>query len=234
MVMLCVAANAQNKNYHRVYFGYTPAVWTGGRISEFGRETRYWDGGTATTHGFHFGYFYGANLTKKLPLYLEFGGGFQYNNKKDKTVDFDDDVKYTLRSNLDIFQMVLPVQVTYRFKIGNKGFKIAPYVGLTPKFNLVAKDREKISGGGESASKTYNLYDYEDTKPNVFQLAGQVGCTFYYKKLTAAFGIMTDFSPAWSSYSEIKDIKDYKKIENIKVYSASYSTTFSLTVGYQF
>lgn len=257
MLMLCVAVNAQeNKNYHRVYFGYTPTIWTGGRISEFGNNSRsesdFYDAGTTTTHGFHFGYFFGLNLVKKIPLYLEMGASFQYNNKMRKESFTEKepvmmpgsfyptlvDVKYEDKANIDIFQMMLPVQVTYRFKIGDKGFKIAPYLGLTPKFNLLVQGRIKETADGKKVgSETFNFYKDDEElgdgyKPNVFQLAGQVGCNFYFKNFTAGFGVMTDFTPAWSSFTEFneKNWKDFKGYS----YSASYSTTFNLTVGYQF
>lgn len=125
------------KPYSCLYVGYSPVF--------FGWNS-YHSAGTETEHGGIVGWTYGISLTKKCPLYLEFGFAISLNwernieefggeekvgehiYKKTKYGELGD--KYTL------LRLAIPFNLTYRFSFSNN-FILAPYVGFTCCFNPI-------------------------------------------------------------------------------------------------
>lgn len=124
-------AESPYKPYSQLYVGYSPIF-----ISEGG----YHKAGTETVHGGIIGWAYGLSLTRKCPLYLEFGFTLSFNAMKEsiekKYVDEEGVVRKAgeISSKYSLLRLGVPFNVSYRIPIGNK-VTIAPYAGITLHFN---------------------------------------------------------------------------------------------------
>jgi len=119
------------KSYSQLYVGYSPIF-----VSYDG----YHKAETETYHGGIIGWAYGLSLTRKCPLYLEFGFTLSYNGKTETSEWFylnrrgieekagETSIKYSL------LRLGVPFNVSYRIHAGNKVI-IAPYAGFTCHFN---------------------------------------------------------------------------------------------------
>ncbi|MBR1889959.1 MAG: outer membrane beta-barrel protein [Alloprevotella sp.] len=154
-----------NDNYTRVFLGYTPTFL---KFSGLDSET---------AHGGAIGFTYGINLTKgNSPLYLEVGLTDNLNFSKEDEV---------------LMALNVPINITYRFKIGDSNVRIAPYVGIRPKVNVLLLDSD-----GDS----YFNKDYYPEGPNRFQFGGQAGVNFDFNRFYLGIGYNFDFNPIWKTY----------------------------------
>ena len=154
---------SENKNYHRIYAGYAPtAFFTTYRHSTYDE----W------LHGFDVGWMSGFNMTKgkRLPLYLE--AGVKAN------VGFGDDDS----SFEKFFSVEVPLNVAYRFHIGNTKIHISPYAGLHFKVNAIARNNEGNS-----------YFDIEGVKR--FQFGAQAGGHFDFDHFYLGLVAHYDFLP---------------------------------------
>lgn len=140
--------SVKTSGWNRVYVSYNPS-----KINFSDDDYEFIDGEDIKFKGFTVGYLRGFSLTKKVPLYMEIGLGFQYRNYKysDEDLDrglpqeaYEDDdviipyygdegvsVKYTMMS------LNIPINLLYRFNINND-FSISPYFGFDLRFNIKA------------------------------------------------------------------------------------------------
>ena len=150
----------QNKNYDRIYMSYAPTS-----ISEYDLY-----GENLMMHGVGFGWKKGINVTKnrKLPLYLETGiaANFAF-GEGDKLFNFN-----------------VPVNITYRFKLGNTKIYIAPYWGLNFKVNY-------LWTWGFHDDRSW--FKYEQWNPKRFQLGTEFGANFDIYNFHLGVGWTTDF-----------------------------------------
>lgn len=145
-----------NKNYDRIYVGYAPTS-----VGDFDRY-----GDNLMMHGVGLGWKKGINVTgRKLPLYLETGIATNF--------AFGNDNK--------LFNFNIPVNVTYRFKLGNTKIYIAPYWGLNFKINYYWYDDDR------------SWFDYINVDANRFQLGTEFGANFDFANFHLGVGWMTDF-----------------------------------------
>jgi len=122
------------KPYSRLYAGYSPV---------FISEGSYHSAGTETVHGGIVGWTYGVSLTRKCPLYLEFGFAMSLNGRHRIIVErWDDDIRGKnikageMGYNYTLLRLAVPFNLTYRFSLSNN-FMIAPYAGFTCCFNPI-------------------------------------------------------------------------------------------------
>ena len=169
-----VKEKPEYKNYDRIYLSYAPT-----RVAEY---YRYLD--ALMMHGVGMGWKKGINVTgKRLPLYLETGiaANFAFGNG-DK-----------------LFNFVIPVDVSYRFKIGNTKLYIAPYWGLNFKINYYWDDGRK------------SWFDYNSVDGNRFQLGTELGCNFDIWNFHFGVGWSYDFMKlAQVDYSNTSYLHDFK------------------------
>jgi hypothetical protein len=124
-------AESPYKPYSQLYVGYSPI---------FKSEGGYHKTGTETIHGGIIGWAYGLSLTRKCPLYLEFGFTLSFNGQKEsieyKYVDEEGVVRKAgeLSSTYSLIRLGVPFNVSYRITVGNNVI-IAPYAGFTWHFN---------------------------------------------------------------------------------------------------
>lgn len=157
--------SVKTSGWNRVYVSYNPS-----KINFSDDDYEFIDGEDIKFKGFTVGYLRGFSLTKKVPLYMEIGLGFQYRNYKysddeiypmlseeayedeDLNTNISDDdvtLKYTMMS------LNIPINLLYRFNINND-FSISPYFGFDLRFNIKATQKSEWTA--------YTDYDYEDTE----------------------------------------------------------------------
>ena len=125
------ATESPYKPYSQLYVGYSPI---------FMSEGGYHKAGTKTYHGGIIGWAYGLPLTKKCPLYLEFGFTLSFNGKKESWeipyINEDGVLAKAVESSskYSLLRLGVPFNVSYRISVGNK-LIIAPYAGFTCHFN---------------------------------------------------------------------------------------------------
>lgn len=104
----------ENKNYNRIYWGYAALKF----------KTKY-KGKSSTgdaIHGFDIGWTGGYNITKKkLPMYIEAGANF---------------AMHFHIGGWDYLAGEVPINFTYRYKIGRSKVRIAPYFGPHLKMHV--------------------------------------------------------------------------------------------------
>lgn len=193
------------RDYNRFEFGYLPSTMT---IDEKGEDD--WK-----AQGFEVGYIHGFNLTKKLPLFLEFGGQIQFRtfktpvDEEDRTNDYyyieDDDYYgdaipgefiYTYKENM--LSLNIPINLTYRLNV-TKDFAISPYFGFDFRINLMGKGKTKLSAdidsdyGGDYTEDDV-MDDFKDRyePSNLFDKDDQ-GKDYVWKRFQAGWHIGVNF-----------------------------------------
>lgn len=153
-----VEEEPEYENYDRIFWSYAPT-----RITEY-----FANYDNLMMHGFGMGWTKGINVTgKRLPLYIETGiaANFAFGNGD------------------RLFNFVIPVNVTYRFKIPNTKLYIAPYWGLNFKINYHWYwDYHDIS-----------WFEKDDWNPKRFQMGTELGCNFDIWNFHFGVGWGTDF-----------------------------------------
>ena len=121
------------KPYSRLYVGYSPVFFS---------ESSYHSAGTETVHGGIVGWTYGVSLTRKCPLYLEFGFAMSLNGRRNIEEFWADDIRGKnikageIGSKYTLLRLAVPFNLTYRFSLSKK-IMIAPYAGFTCCFNPI-------------------------------------------------------------------------------------------------
>lgn len=167
---------------------------------------------TAFTLGFNKAF----SIMQNQPLFIEVGGAVQYSfyseDAMDDDLDWDDyDVP---QQKFGMLSLKVPVSLTYNWQVSDN-LAIAPYAGLTARFNIVGstwiKFDEDFMDDVKEYRKSYyeelqkmeeskNIFDKDDmgdkdATANRFQLGWQIGVNFKFNNkwyLGAAYG--ADFS----------------------------------------
>lgn len=197
--------------------------------------------------GLSFGYSQAIGITPSLPLFVEAGLGVQYSFYTKKLAEEvadelgmdEEDLLEVMdpKQKLNMFSVKVPVNLTYKFSIPNSSISIAPYLGLTMRYNLSAKGKSQynLTSSAETylrsqgwskkdieetfGDKELNLFDKKDMGSEKatwkrFQLGWQIGLNARFSD-TFLVGVSygTDFS----------EIAEKTKI-----------STTSITLGYTF
>ncbi len=176
--LMALVAKAQNENYNRIYIGYTPIMAT---------DDDMWDD---TFHGLNVGYTKGLSLNGNVPLYLEVGANVQFNLYSEKEYDYAHDLTMTF------LQAQIPVNVTYLFPLGNSGITLAPYAGLSAKFNILGKQKlENPDNGNSHEVDFFSKDDLGDHTAKRFQVGMQLGANITFgEKLNLGIGYQRDLT----------------------------------------
>ena len=178
---------------------------------------------TAFTLGFNKAF----SIMQNQPLFIEVGGAVQYSFYSEDAMDDDeweDDLHYLFGKDYEDYDMPkdkfgmlslkVPVSLTYNWQ-ATDNIVIAPYAGLTVRFNLVGSmwtkfDEDYVDDVKEYRKLYYeeiqkqeeskNIFDKDDmgdkdATANRFQLGWQIGVNFKFNNkwyLGAAYG--ADFS----------------------------------------
>ena len=161
--LMALVAKAQNENYNRIYIGYTPIMAT---------DDDMWDD---TFHGLNVGYTKGLSLNGNVPLYLEVGANVQFNMYSEEEYDYAHDLTMTF------LQAQIPVNVTYLFPLGDSGITLAPYAGLSAKFNILGKQKlENPDNGNSHEVDFFSKDDLVDDTAKRFQVGMQLGANITF------------------------------------------------------
>lgn len=176
--LMALVAKAQNENYNRIYIGYTPIMATDDDI---------WDD---TFHGLNIGYTKGLSLNGNVPLYLEVGANVQFNMYSEEEYDYAHDLTMTF------LQAQIPVNVTYLFPLGDSGITLAPYAGLSAKFNILGKQKlENPDNGNSHEVDFFSKDDLGDHTAKRFQVGMQLGANITFgEKLNLGIGYQRDLT----------------------------------------
>lgn len=128
------------KFYNRVYAGYG--------VQFISLDGYYND--SEAIHGGQVGWIHGISLTKRSPLYIEFGMGLGFYRKTgvtDLSVPVIDETtgtfrlsSYSLEEKYSMVRISVPINLTYRIQI-DKNVMFAPYVGFTCHFNVLNEEK---------------------------------------------------------------------------------------------
>lgn len=176
--LMALVAKAQNENYNRIYIGYTPIMAT---------DDDMWDD---TFHGLNVGYTKGLSLNGNVPLYLEVGANVQFNMYSEEEYDYAHDLTMTF------LQAQIPVNVTYLFPLGDSGISLAPYAGLSAKFNILGKQKlENPDNGNSHEVDFFSKDDLGDHTAKRFQVGMQLGANITFgEKLNLGIGYQRDLT----------------------------------------
>ena len=197
-VALTTAAFAQ-KDYNTIFVSYSSTFYNFTEEIALGADE---ESVFNNTDGITISYLHAFNVTKKLPLYVETGleWNMEFWSHSQSILSL-----YNINTDITTMRLNVPVNVVYKFQIGD--FAIKPYTGLYLKFNLMGEANMSIRDidgkdvleqiPGYSKEDTHiNFYDKEkmgDEVWNVFQAGWQIGAKFDYRNITIGAGYALDF-----------------------------------------
>lgn len=162
-----VVANRGSKdgNYSRIQVGYNPMMVS----------PSYGDTDDTYLHGVGISYLRGIKLNQSQPFFLEVGGKIAYNMKKEtEDVNVEDNIFHKDVTD-KVLTLSVPVNLTYRITLGNGKVSLSPFVGITLKGNLLAKETIKLNKDKE----TLDQFDKDDVGKDGqwkrFQVGWQTG-----------------------------------------------------------
>ena len=148
-------------------------------------------------NGFGIEYLMGIPLSTTWAMDIEWGVQFQAGWGGKKATNFLSKQKY----NTNLFRINIPLQYIYHFNCGS-GFRVAPFLGLDFRFNIVAKETLKTFNNGvqtgEWKTNFFNSMDMNDNKFKRFQMGWHVGLALEYYHFTISATYGTDFMPIYS------------------------------------
>lgn len=189
------AQSNENEGYLRPYLSFAQTSFSGDAAQ-----------GKPSFSGFQIGVARGLSLSKTTPLFLELGLNVAYQDLKETTTTYNEetgapDVQTEEKTNL--WSLFVPVNVTYKYKIGDSGFTLAPYAGLHFRFNIGGNSDltiTKFTDDGNTTEKIErNLFSPTDMggseyTPNHIQIGAQAGVAVEWKRLHLGVGYDFDFS----------------------------------------
>ena len=130
---------------------------------------------------------------------IEAGLGLQYSFYNEKESASISGYKAKAEEDFNMWSVKIPVNFLYQFKMGNSGFSLLPFAGLTLRYNFSAKIKDKATVDGISESVTTDLFKESDMGGsdytwNRFQIGWQAGLKAIISKtvmIGASYG--TDF-----------------------------------------
>lgn len=186
LAMISLSASAQYKN--TVFIGYNS--FDG-------------DGMEDALTGARIGYTRTFGLTDKAPVFLEASAIIQVGMLEEEFKSAGIETS----SEMSYGSIHIPVNVAYRFAIGETGFAISPKAGLNISINALGETKNEVNGDKE----TIDWYDDLDAKN--FGFGWQVGADVDYKRFVLGVTYGQDFT-------EFMDELKWK--------------TFSVNLGYRF
>ena len=187
-------------NYSRIYVGYNPTKikW---EDNQSDNEKSF-----PLQHGISLGYIYGANIVDSLPLYIEFGGNFQYSFGKEEYEEEDEYSYESYKYKLNMYSLNIPVNLAFRFGFNDNKVEITPYLGLKFRVNIAGdmKLEEHCFQYSGTHIKLFDNSDEEmgDSAFKRFQVGFNVGVNFAFSGFNIGVGYTTDFNKICSALDE--------------------------------
>ena len=151
---------------------------------------------TKNTDGYsriYFGYTKGISLSQNMPLFLETGARFTYGFKSQTLSSEDEEDDETVDTKA--MNIVVPINLSYKFSFSESDFSVSPFVGVTLKGNVLGKQK----WSDEDDSFDCDFFDKEDMGGKDytwkrFQVGWQIGANVDYKSLSVGMHYGSDFS----------------------------------------
>ena len=168
-----VEAAKPKSGYNRIMFNYSPifgsSVYDGKSANE-----------SSTMNGGSISYTRGISVSKKLPMFIETGLGWQFNTDK----------------SLDLMRLNIPVAFTYRFGFGqNKQIKISPFTGLNFGINVMTSLSDSYYGSKSERKAAEDNY-------KSFQMGWLIGANFTFKRFNIQIAYTFDFMPLYKQEAQ--------------------------------
>lgn len=163
--------------------------------------------------GIGVGYSAAFGLSRHIPLYIETAPSVNW-YFKNKTIegydegydeDYYEDYKEDYKVKFNLLSVNVPVNIGYRFAIGESGFAIEPYTGLYARINALGK----MKPGGESI----DIFDDDDMDGDAasrVQVGWDIGANFVWKNIYLGISYGADFNKFLKIWDEDNNPKDLK------------------------
>lgn len=148
------------------YLQYSPGKFSG-------------DGNSESIFAVSMGYNRNISVLTSIPLYVEFGLGYQWTHSK-----FDSGIK------MDLYSLKVPVGATYLYTIPNSPVDIIPRAGLDFRINMAGRLKSSYAG-------KINVFDSSEIGEawKRFQVGFHLGVNArIWKKLLVGYTFQHDFS----------------------------------------
>lgn len=175
-------------------------------------------------NGFTIGYNKALSISSQSPLYVELGVALtyatgttqedHYDREETNQKDYWSNITHKEETKTTMVYAKIPISLTYNYQISHSGFSIAPYLGVTGRFNFSGESKQTTTEiditkwsaayGGDTETKTtseeskWDLFDEddmgEDNTWSRFLFGWQVGVNVKYKHLLVGIQYGSDFS----------------------------------------
>ena len=223
------------KDYNRFYVGYSvPNIIWKAPVESNKEDYPF-------TQGFHVGYLHASHLSKKIPLYLEYGVNFQYlfGRASQQYNSGGGNSHFWITNWGSMYSLNVPLNLAMRLSFHGGEKAITPYLGVNLRYNVggAIKQRERgtthPSYGYEETDKIA-LFDKSDDRYAMgdkaferFQVGVNFGVGYTYKKLYVGVGCTFD---AMRIANAVKTDKSYQE----KYHIVGSLSVVNISMGVQF
>lgn len=223
------------KDYNRFYVGYSvPNIIWKAPVESNKEDYPF-------TQGFHVGYLHASHLSKKIPLYLEYGVNFQYlfGRASQQYNSGGGNSHFWITNWGSMYSLNVPLNLAMRLGFHGGEKAITPYLGVNLRYNVggAIKQRERgtthPSYGYEETDKIA-LFDKSDDRYAMgdkaferFQVGVNFGVGYTYKKLYVGVGCTFD---AMRIANAVKTGKSYQE----KYHIVGSLSVVNISMGVQF
>lgn len=129
------------------------------------------------------------NISKRLPLFVEAGGGLSFSRHSFDSSEGD----ITLKTSHNLLGLYIPANVVYKISINDK-LALKPYTGIYLRLGLLGKEKYEAGVEGNTASDSYSVYGEDGCDWKRFQAGWQIGITADYGQYNFGIGYGIDFN----------------------------------------
>lgn len=140
-------------------------------------------------NGFTLAYVQSWGIAKRLPLFVEAGGGLSFSRH---SFDSSED-GVTLKTSHNLLGLYVPANVVYKIAINDK-IALKPYTGIYLRLGLLGKEKYEAGVEGNTSSDSYSVYGEDGCDWKRFQLGWQIGVTADYQRYNFGIGYGIDFN----------------------------------------
>lgn len=135
--------------------------------------------------GYSIEYVSGSNVVEGMPVFLEWGAGFELLTMSDKESGSYEGYDYKITSKTNITSLYVPVNLGYKLALKDD-ITIMPYVGIKAQLNLSGKQVVEVDIDGiDSEEEEASLFDEDewgDSTLKRFWLGWHIGATVQLDK----------------------------------------------------
>lgn len=188
------------KDYNRFYAGYSVPYIMWKEPVESNKEDY------PFTQGFHVGYLHASSISKRVPLYLEYGVNFQYLfGRASRQYDGGGSNSHFWNTNwATMYSLNVPLNLALRLGYQGGEKTVTPYLGVNLRYNIggAIKQRKRITNSSASIEEIDKIALFDKTEDdrfamgekafNRFQVGVNFGVGYTYKKLYVGVGCVVD------------------------------------------